>query len=111
VRISSLLDFLPLPFDLGVEEERVPGLVKRVGDRPTGSSKKPKPPFGGTNPSTKKTQQKGELKSNQKQKYQPKDQNFKLTKNNLTTNHTIKGKTCHVVSSYSTTNNLTPIVT
>jgi len=60
----------------------VPGLVKRVGDRPTGSSKKPKPPPGGTNPSTRKSKAKEELKHNQKQKYQPIDQNFKLTKNN-----------------------------
>jgi len=46
------------PF-LGLEEEGVPGLVKRVGNRPTGSSKARKPLFGGTNPSTKKTQGKG----------------------------------------------------
>jgi len=59
----------------------VPGLVKRVGDRPTGSSKARKPPPGGTNPGTEKSRQaKGELKDNQKQKYQPKDQNFKQTK-------------------------------
>jgi hypothetical protein len=52
-----------------VEEEGVPGLVETVGNRPTGSSKARKPPLGGTNPSTEKTQGKGELKSNQKQKY------------------------------------------
>jgi hypothetical protein len=37
-------------------------------------------PFGGTNPGTRKTQGKGELKGNQKQKYRPIDQNFKQTK-------------------------------
>jgi len=58
----------------------VPGLVKRVGDRPTGSSKEIEPPPGGTNPGTEKTQNKGELKGNQKQKYRPIDQNFKQTK-------------------------------
>jgi hypothetical protein len=59
-----------------VEEEGVPGLVKRVGNRPTGSSKEEK----GTTLGTEKTQGKGESKHNQKQKYQPKDQNFKQTK-------------------------------
>ena len=69
----------------------MPGLVKRVGYRPTGSSKEEK----GTNPSTKKSKAKEELKHNQKQKYQPKDQNFKLTKNNNTPR---RSETCHVVS-------------
>jgi len=50
-------------------EEDVPGVVETVGYRPTGSSKEEK----GTTLGTEKTQQKGELKSNQKQKYQPKD--------------------------------------
>jgi hypothetical protein len=77
------------PF-LGLEEEGVPGLVETVGYRPTGSSKKPKPPPGGTNPDTEKTQNKGELKNNQKQKYQPKDQNFKQTQ---PPTNTIKGET------------------
>jgi len=40
--MCSSLDFLPLPFDLGVEEVCVPRVVKRVGDRPTGSSKEEK---------------------------------------------------------------------
>jgi hypothetical protein len=75
VRIFSSLNFL-LPFSLGGKEESVPGLVVRVGYRPTGSSKEEK----GTTLGTEKTQ--GKLKDNQKQKYQPKDQNFKLTKNN-----------------------------
>jgi len=56
------------PFPLALEE-RVPRVVKTVGYRPTGSSKEEK----GTTLGTEKTQQKGELKGNQKQKYQPKD--------------------------------------
>jgi len=47
----------------------VPGVVVGVGYRPTGSSKEEK----GTTLGTEKTQQKEELKHNQKQKYQPKD--------------------------------------
>jgi hypothetical protein len=85
VRLFSFCPRLLLPpFDLGGKEESVPGLVKRVGNRPTGSSKARKPPLGGTNPDTEKTQGKGELKDNQKQKYQPKDQNFKQTKKQQT---------------------------
>jgi hypothetical protein len=61
-------------------EEGVPGLVKRVGYRPTGSPKARKPPFGGTNPSTRKHKTKGELKHNRKQKYWTIGQNFKQTK-------------------------------
>jgi len=49
----------------------VPGLVETVGYRPTGSSKARKPPPGGTNPDTRKSQAKEELKGNQKQKYRP----------------------------------------
>ena len=75
----------------------MPGLVKTVGNRPTGSSKEIEPPLGGTNPDTRKSQAKEELKDNQKQKYQPIDQNFKQT-NKETTNTTLKGKTCHAVS-------------
>jgi len=58
----------------------VPGLVVRVGYRPTGSPKSRKPPFGGTNPGTRKQKTKGELKDNQKQKYWTIGQNFKQTK-------------------------------
>jgi hypothetical protein len=56
--------------------------VKTVGNRPTNSSEEIEPPLGGTTLGTRKSQAKEELKSNQKQKYQPKDQNFKQTKNN-----------------------------
>ena len=72
----------------------MPRVVKRVGDRPTGSSKEEK----GTTLGTEKTQQKGELKHNQKQKYQPKDQNFKLTKNNNTPE---RGKAFLLIAKYS----------
>jgi len=44
-------------------------VVETVGYRPTGSSKARKPLFGGTTLGTRKTQNKGELKGNQKQKY------------------------------------------
>jgi hypothetical protein len=60
-----------------VKEDCVPRVVKTVGNRPTGSSEEIEPPLGGTTLGTEKTQNKGELKGNQKQKYQPKDQNFK----------------------------------
>jgi hypothetical protein len=50
--------------------------VKTVGNRPTGSSKEEK----GTTLGTEKTQQKGELKHNQKQTYWTIGQNFKQTK-------------------------------
>jgi len=60
--MCSSLDFPPLPFDLGVEEERVPGLVKTVGNRPTGSSKEIEPPLGGTNPDTRKSKQTRQIK-------------------------------------------------
>jgi len=76
----------------------VPRVVKRVGDRPTGSSEEIEPPLGGTTLGTEKTQNKGELKHNQKQKYQPKDQNFKLTKNNNTPE---RGKACLLIAKYS----------
>jgi len=45
-----------------VEEEGVPGLVKRVGNRPTGSSEEIKPPLGGTNPGTRKSRQTRRIK-------------------------------------------------
>jgi hypothetical protein len=94
----SFLDFLPLPFDLGVEEEGVPGLVETVGNRPTNSSKEIEPPFGGTTLGTRKSKAKEELKDNQKQKYQPIGQNFKLTKNNNTPE---RGKACLLIAKYS----------
>jgi hypothetical protein len=72
----------PIAWFRSGEEERVPRVVKTVGDRPTNSSKKPKPPFGGTNPDAEKTQ--GKLKDNQKQKYWPIGQNFKQTKKQQT---------------------------
>jgi len=74
-----------------VEEEGVPGLVVRVGYRPTGSSKARKPPPGGTNPSTRKHKAKGELKGNQKQKYRPIGQNFKQTQPPASKPHPLEG--------------------
>jgi len=58
----------------------VPGLVVRVGYRPTGSSKARKPLPETPTQAPRKHKAKGELKGNQKQKYRPIDQNFKQTK-------------------------------
>jgi len=69
----------------------VPGLVVRVGYRPTGSSKARNPLPEAPTQAPGKHKAKGELKGNQKQKYQPIDQNFKQTQQ--TTNTTLKGET------------------
>jgi len=63
-----------------VEKERVPGLAKIVGNRPTNSSKKPNPLPEAPTQAPGKADKQGKLKDNQKQKYRPISQNFKQTK-------------------------------
>jgi len=74
----------------------VPGLVEKGGvstHRLIQGKKTPFPEAPTQAPGKDKA--KGELKDNQKQKYQPIGQNFKQT---LRINATLKGKTCHAVS-------------